>query len=64
MTNARETPPPERDPDPIGSDSNGSSDLERDVSSKPLPMTDTDPDVGLSQKGTDEDAVIRRETEI
>ena len=27
-------------------------------------LTDADPDVGLSQKGLGEDAVIRRETEV
>ncbi|SDO48615.1 hypothetical protein SAMN05216360_12416 [Methylobacterium phyllostachyos] len=63
MTNARETLPPNRpgsaDPDPVGD-----TDLEHDTSNRPLPMTGEEPDVGLSQKGTDEDAVIRRETEI
>ena len=31
---------------------------------KPVPITDEDPDVGLSQKGSGEDAVVRRETEV
>ncbi|MGU3667820.1 hypothetical protein ACLBX9_26845 [Methylobacterium sp. A49B] len=31
---------------------------------RPPAITDEDPDVGLSQKGLDEDAVIRRETDI
>lgn len=64
MTNDRETLPPERRP--------GSGDLypgerfgiARDSSNQPVPMRDDDPDVGLSQKGADEDAIVRRETEI
>lgn len=64
MTNARETPPPKRGSDSADSGPDGSLDLERDASNRPLPVTDTEPDVGLSQKGTDEDAVLRRETEI
>ena len=32
--------------------------------SKPLPVPGEDPDVGLAQKGTGEDAIVRRETEI
>jgi hypothetical protein len=32
--------------------------------SKPLPVPGEDPGVGLTQKGTDEDAIVRRETEI
>jgi hypothetical protein len=35
-----------------------------DAENKPVPITDEDPDVGLSQKGSGEDAVVRRETEI
>jgi len=31
---------------------------------KPVPITDEAPDVGLSQKGSGEDAVVRRETEV
>jgi hypothetical protein len=64
MTNARDIPIPERATDPIESDADGRVDLERDISNGPLPMTDAEPDVGLSQKGTDADAVLRRETEI
>ena len=32
--------------------------------SKPLPVPSDDPGVGLTQKGTDEDAIVRRETEV
>ncbi|WP_267353823.1 MULTISPECIES: hypothetical protein [unclassified Methylobacterium] len=64
MTNARDIPIPERAPDPIESDTDGRMDLEQDISNKPLPITDAEPDVGLSQKGTGADAVFRRETEI
>lgn len=32
--------------------------------SKPLPVPGEDPSVGLIQKGTDEDAIVRRETEV
>ncbi|WP_342109849.1 hypothetical protein [Methylobacterium sp. SI9] len=64
MTNARATPPPKRDADSVDPGPDGSLDLERATSNRPLPATETDPDVGLSQKGTDEDAVLRRETEI
>lgn len=32
--------------------------------SKPLPVPSEDPGVGLTQKGTDEEAIVRRETEI
>ncbi|MEL6064204.1 MULTISPECIES: hypothetical protein [unclassified Methylobacterium] len=64
MTNARETPSSKRRLDSTDSESDGRLDLERDVSNRPLPVTDADPDVGLSQKGTDADAVLRRETEI
>jgi hypothetical protein len=28
------------------------------------PKAPSDPDVGLSQKGTDEDAIVKRETEV
>jgi hypothetical protein len=34
------------------------------VTNKPLPVASDNPDVGLAQKGTDEDAIVRRETEI
>lgn len=64
MTNARETLPPERR---SGSDDLNSGErvgIARDSSNQPVPMRDDDPDVGLSQKGTDEDAIVRRETEI
>ena len=33
-------------------------------SNAPLPVKDDAPEVGLSQKGTDEAAVVKRETEI
>lgn len=35
-----------------------------DAEDEPASITDEDPDVGLSQKGSGEDAVIRRETEV
>ena len=64
MTNARDIPIPEHSADPIGSDTDRHVDPERDISNRPLPLSDAEPDVGLSQKGTDENAVLRRETEI
>ena len=64
MTNACESPPPGRDPDSIDPAPDGHPELERDLSNKPLPVPEADPEVGLSQKGTDEDAVLRREVEI
>ena len=33
-------------------------------SNTPLPVKDDTPEVGLSQKGTDENAIVKRETEI
>ena len=67
MTNVRKNLSPNRprpaDPDSVP-DPDGSIDIETDASNRPLPMTDDNPDVGLSQKGTGEEAVIRRETEI
>ena len=36
----------------------------RDPAVRPPAITDEDPDVGLSQKGVDQDAVVRRETDI
>ncbi len=64
MTDAHTIMPPESAP---GSPDLAPVEIEeraRQPSNKPLPMTDDDPEVGLSQKGTGEDAVIRRETEI
>ena len=37
---------------------------EADASNQPLPIPDDAPEVGLSQKGSGEDAIVRRETEI
>ncbi|MCJ2084396.1 hypothetical protein MKK88_00085 [Methylobacterium sp. E-005] len=64
MTNARAIPLPKREPDSVDPAQDGNPDLARDPSNEPLPVPDADPDVGLSQKGTDEDAVLRREIEI
>ena len=59
MTNAHE--PLDRDdagPEP------GSEKPDRAAAITPPSLTSEEPDVGLSQKGLGEDAVIRRETEI
>lgn len=61
MTTARENLLPNR---PGPADTADDRDLENEASNRPLPVTDEDPDVGLSQKGTGESAIIRRETEI
>ncbi|MGT2480069.1 hypothetical protein ACU4GR_17190 [Methylobacterium oryzae CBMB20] len=64
MMNGHEPVPPKpgsRPPDP------GPGEPGRSGSDGPepsLPLTDVDPDVGLSQKGSGEDAILRRETEI
>lgn len=42
----------------------GLADITSRPSTKPLPTGEDEPEVGLSQKGSDEDAIIRRETEI
>ncbi|WP_375465648.1 hypothetical protein [uncultured Methylobacterium sp.] len=41
----------------------GAVPAERETS-KPLPVPGEGPEVGLNQKGTGEDAIVRRETEI
>ncbi|MCJ2069926.1 hypothetical protein MKK75_14170 [Methylobacterium sp. J-030] len=64
MTNTRAIQPPKHDPDSVAPGPDGPRDRDRDGSNEPLPVSDADPDVGLSQKGTDADAVLRRETEI
>ncbi|CAM3132906.1 MULTISPECIES: hypothetical protein [Methylobacterium] len=66
MTDSRE---PARVPDrtlpPADPDSEtGPAEVEPGASNKPLPISDDAPEVGLSQKGGGEDAIIRRETEI
>ena len=33
-------------------------------SNAPLPVKDDVPEVGLSQKGTDEDAIVKRKTDV
>jgi|GEM_PF-2941291 len=63
MTNAREPLPSGRS-EPAAPEAEGDIDRENETSNQPLPMSDEDPDVGLSQKGIGEDAVVRRETEI
>ncbi|MCJ2140614.1 hypothetical protein [Methylobacterium sp. E-066] len=40
------------------------TDLDSDASNKPLPIPDEEPEVGLSQKGSGEDAIVRRETDV
>ncbi|MGH1573059.1 hypothetical protein ACRAWG_23280 [Methylobacterium sp. P31] len=63
--NARETAtPPDRDPVPLDSGSGGPAETAPGVPNEPLSITAEDPDVGLSQKGSGEDAIVRRETEI
>ncbi|KNY24657.1 hypothetical protein [Methylobacterium sp. ARG-1] len=42
----------------------GLADIAPSPSTKSLPIGEDEPEVGLSQKGSDEDAIIRRETEI
>lgn len=61
MMNAPDNLPPDRN---FAQEPDRPVDGERETSNRPLPLTDDDPDVGLSQKGTGEDAVVRRETEI
>ena len=61
MTNARTREPPDREPTPPEGEPARPGPAARIVSPS---LTDEDPDVGLSQKGLDEDAVIRRETDI
>ena len=57
------TPRPE--PFPPESDPAGEpAEAEPTTSNRPLPITPDDPEVGLSQKGSGEDAIVRRETEI
>lgn len=61
MTNAHAAEPLDRDtaiPEP------GSDKPDPEAAIKPPSLTSEEPDVGLSQKGLGEDAVIRRETEI
>lgn len=56
--------PPKRDPDSVEPGLDEPLEHDRGASNEPLPVTDGDPDVGLTQKGTDADAVLRRETDI
>ena len=37
---------------------------EPEPSNRPLPIADDEPGVGLSQKGSGEDAIVRRETDV
>ena len=46
-----------------GSDNRGLPDADR-MPQQPVPLTDEEPDVGLSQKGSGEEAVVRRETDL
>ena len=66
MTDSRKPPTgPDRPPAPIDPDlESGPAEIEPGASNKPLPVLEDGPEVGLSQKGSGEDAIIRRETEI
>lgn len=64
MTKHHAPPPPNRHPDSAEPAPDAPAAFDRDASNEPLPVFDGEPDVGLSQKGTDADAVLRRETEI
>ena len=46
---------------PDGQSSNGLAD---GVTNEPLPMSDESTEVGMAQKGTSEDAIVRRETDV
>lgn len=61
MTNARATEPKDRGTVPPDRQT---EEPEPGAAIRTPSLTDEDPDVGLSQKGLGEDAVIRRETEI
>jgi hypothetical protein len=61
MKNARATEPPDHDTAAVEPEP-GAREPVQPV--KPSTISGEDPDVGLSQKGLGEDAVIRRETEI
>ena len=66
MTESREprtVPEPPLAPIDLVSEA-GQGDITPSPSTKPLPIGEDEPGVGLSQKGSDEDAIIRRETEI
>jgi hypothetical protein len=66
MTESREPRTvPERPLTPIDLVSEAElADIEPATSTTALPIGKDEPEVGLSQKGSDEDAIIRRETEI
>lgn len=65
MTNARETAsPPNLNSVPLDPGSSRPVEVEPSAPSAPLPITAADPDFGLSRKGSGEDAIVRRETEI
>ncbi|SFM13629.1 hypothetical protein [Methylobacterium pseudosasicola] len=66
MTDSREPATvPDRASPPVDPDLEiASGDSEPEASNKPLPIPSDEPEVGLSQKGSGEDAVVRRETEI
>lgn len=59
QTVPRDSGAPQAGPDP---DEPGAA--APDAEDEPASITDEDPDVGLSQKGSGEDAVVRRETEV
>jgi hypothetical protein len=64
MTNAPSVPPPDPavpapDPETRPDHRDGSQ-----SAGEPVPVSDEDPEVGLSQKGIGEAAVVRRETGI
>ncbi|MBE7199256.1 MAG: hypothetical protein INR70_15850 [Parafilimonas terrae] len=61
MSNARATEPSDRETAAVEP---GPGSHRPPPAVRPTAITDEDPDVGLSQKGLDEDAVIRRETDI
>lgn len=66
MTDSREpTSVPDRTLPPVDPEvETGPAEAEPGASNKPLPTSDDAHEVGLSQKGGGEDAVVRRETEI
>jgi hypothetical protein len=64
MTSAHQTASPSPGAEQQGPGPNEPGVSPPDAEHKPVPITDEDPDVGLSQKGSGEDAVVRRETEI
>ncbi|MCJ2078875.1 hypothetical protein MKK68_25105 [Methylobacterium sp. E-016] len=45
-------------------DGQSSEGLADGITNEPLPVPSESADVGLAQKGTDEDAIVRRETQI